>query len=340
MKRLWLPILLSLGIHATLFCLDTSWLKTLPLVRSHPNRITISLVATPPSGHRKGYAPVKLSGIEKQTVSALEEEAKSNPVIEQMPQQPAKQKPAPKQIIPPVKEVSQGITMKKELMIKPKVKPIVPSLESYPQQMEIMKETLIKKEVPEKKVTPKRSLKKLTKKKQRKEYPKDVAQIKSIQVFHPKLEPDYRNIKRVEREQSLSKSTISELSYNINQVNNSGTKSAAEGISKTESPALTSQGDLSAMTGLVSARPMYRKNPPPKYPRRARRKGYEGTVMLEVLVDEKGTVKDLKVFESSGYELLDKSAISSVQKWLFTPGTKDGGPAGMWVRIPVRFKLK
>jgi protein TonB len=273
-------------------------------------------------------------------VSTLEEVSLSNPIVKQMPPQSEKRKPVPKPVIPPVEKVSRGIPMKKELMIKPQVKPIIPPLESYPQQTKITKETLIKKEVPEKKVKPKRSLKKITKKKRKKEVTKNVAQIKSIQAFHPKPEPNYRNNKTVGLEQLASKSTTSESSKNINQLNNSGTKSATESRPKSESTELATKGDTSAKTGLIMARPLYRKNPPPKYPRRARRKGYEGTVILEVLVDENGTVKDLKVFESSGYKLLDKSAIASVQKWLFTPGTKDGDAAGMWVRIPVRFKLK
>jgi protein TonB len=339
-KHLWLSIFLSLGIHAALFGLDISWLKSLSPVTPHPSRITITLAASQPSGEKKTSTLEKLSGIVEKTVSTLEEEALSNQAVKQMPKQPAKRKPAVKPTIPPVEEVSQGITMKKELMIKPEVKPIIPPLESYPQQTKITKETLIKKEVPEKKVKPKRSLKKLTKKKQKKEVTKDVAQIKSIQAFQPKLEPDYRNNKTVELEQLASKSTPSESSNNINQLNNSGTKSATESRPKSESTELATKGDTSAAAGLIMARPLYRKNPPPQYPKRARRKGYEGTVILEVLVDEKGTVKDLKVFESSGYKLLDKSAISSVQKWLFTPGTKDGDAAGMWVRIPVRFKLK
>jgi protein TonB len=87
------------------------------------------------------------------------------------------------------------------------------------------------------------------------------------------------------------------------------------------------------------AKPLYRKNPTPNYPRRARRKGYQGNVILEVLVDEKGNVRDLKVFKSSGYESLDRSALTSVRKWLFEPGTRNGQTAKMWVRVPIRFQL-
>jgi len=51
---------------------------------------------------------------------------------------------------------------------------------------------------------------------------------------------------------------------------------------------------------LREARPMYRTNPSPHYPRLARKRGYEGTVVLVVVVDPCGRVKDLKVSESGG----------------------------------------
>ena len=90
---------------------------------------------------------------------------------------------------------------------------------------------------------------------------------------------------------------------------------------------------------IVLAKPLYRHNPPPKYPKRARRKGLQGIVVLEVLVDETGQVEELTVFTSSGHKVLDKAARKSVKKWLFQPGTKGGKIAKMWVRVPIRFKL-
>ena len=100
-------------------------------------------------------------------------------------------------------------------------------------------------------------------------------------------------------------------------------------------------GDNSASaTALTLARPLYRQNPAPTYPHRARRMGYEGIVMLKVLVDENGRVDDLTVLESSGYPILDRTALASVRKWLFEPGTEGGIKKKMWVRIPVRFDLK
>lgn len=91
---------------------------------------------------------------------------------------------------------------------------------------------------------------------------------------------------------------------------------------------------------LREARPMYRTNPSPHYPRLARKRGYEGTVVLEVLVDPSGRVKDLQVFKSGGYAILDKAAVASVKDWLFEPGMRGDEKVEMWVKIPIRFQLK
>jgi periplasmic protein TonB len=86
--------------------------------------------------------------------------------------------------------------------------------------------------------------------------------------------------------------------------------------------------------------PEYRKNPPITYPTRARRKGYEGTVVLEVLVNRNGMVDDLRILASSGYEILDRSAVNSVKTWSFKPAKKGNDTVDMWVKVPVRFKLE
>jgi periplasmic protein TonB len=102
-------------------------------------------------------------------------------------------------------------------------------------------------------------------------------------------------------------------------------------------------GDEGVVVGDVpvvrEAMPLYRINPAPKYPRIARRRGYKGTVVLEVLVDRNGRVGDLRVSTSSGYKILDKAALASVKDWAFEPGMRGDQKVEMWVRVPVRFQL-
>ena len=90
---------------------------------------------------------------------------------------------------------------------------------------------------------------------------------------------------------------------------------------------------------ILEARPIYRNNPPPSYPTIARKRGYQGNVVLEVLINKQGKIIDLRVYSSSGYSMLDKAAIASVKKWLFRPGMRGPDKIEMWVRVPIRFKL-
>ncbi len=102
-----------------------------------------------------------------------------------------------------------------------------------------------------------------------------------------------------------------------------------------------SQGDdIANMHVYHEAIPLYKRNPPPKYPRAARRRGYEGTVILNVLVNKNGDVSSLWVSTSSGYRLLDNAALEAVSNWLFEPGSIGNKKVDMWVKIPVRFQLK
>ena len=99
--------------------------------------------------------------------------------------------------------------------------------------------------------------------------------------------------------------------------------------------------DIEKKTPVVrKAVPLYKVNPLPEYPRLARKRGYQGTVVLEVLVDQNGRVGDLRLFTSSGHSILDRKAMASVKGWLFEPGMRGDKKLDMWVRVPIRFELK
>lgn len=100
------------------------------------------------------------------------------------------------------------------------------------------------------------------------------------------------------------------------------------------------QGATAVVKVVREAIPLYKKNPPPVYPRKARKRGMEGVVLLEALVDISGWVADLRVLSSSGHRLLDKAALKSVKKWRFIAARRGDEPVEMWVRVPVRFELK
>jgi len=84
----------------------------------------------------------------------------------------------------------------------------------------------------------------------------------------------------------------------------------------------------------------YLNNRPPTYPRKSRRLGEQGKVVLAVEVDLSGTVSQVKISQSSGYMRLDRSAIKAVLSWRFIAGKKAGVPQKMWVNIPIHFVLE
>ncbi len=90
----------------------------------------------------------------------------------------------------------------------------------------------------------------------------------------------------------------------------------------------------------IKAVPLYEHNPAPRYPALARKRGIEGTVLLNVLVDRHGKVADLQIAETSGHKILDKAAIRAVERWIFSPGTTNNENTDMWVHVPVRFALQ
>lgn len=93
-----------------------------------------------------------------------------------------------------------------------------------------------------------------------------------------------------------------------------------------------------ANTSMV--KPRYRENAPPPYPLSARLRGFEGVAVIaaEILAD--GRTGNLKIKSSSGYGILDQSAVEAVKAWKFDPARERGKPVSAWVEIPIRFVLK
>lgn len=72
----------------------------------------------------------------------------------------------------------------------------------------------------------------------------------------------------------------------------------------------------------------------PAYPLISRRHGEEGTATIYVRVSSDGTVIEASVYKSSGYDLLDESALKAVKQWVFK-STEERE-----ILVPVVFKLK
>jgi len=80
-------------------------------------------------------------------------------------------------------------------------------------------------------------------------------------------------------------------------------------------------------------------NRPPEYPRRARRQGLEGRVVIGVSVSTEGRPRKVFVRESSGMEIFDDAALRAIRQWRFLPERRDGTPVDTSVLIPIVFRL-
>ena len=77
----------------------------------------------------------------------------------------------------------------------------------------------------------------------------------------------------------------------------------------------------------------------PEYSEEARRARFQGTVLLDTIVEEDGTVRVLRVERTPGFGL-DNNAIAAVLKWRFKPARKDGMPVAAKLNIEVNFNLR
>ena len=80
-------------------------------------------------------------------------------------------------------------------------------------------------------------------------------------------------------------------------------------------------------------------NQPPRYPRRARRDGLEGRVVLSARVSAAGQIVGLEVVRSSGHEILDRAAVRAVNRWTVRPARQGSRPVPSEIRIPILFRL-
>jgi protein TonB len=82
------------------------------------------------------------------------------------------------------------------------------------------------------------------------------------------------------------------------------------------------------------------RSPQPDYPEIARIAQVDGTVLVRALVGRDGRVLDVYVEPTGSVPMLDGAAMDAVRRWVFKPALANGHPVAVWVRIPMRFRLR
>ena len=78
----------------------------------------------------------------------------------------------------------------------------------------------------------------------------------------------------------------------------------------------------------------------PKYPEIAQEAGIEGTVFIQAFIDKKGRVIETTIIKGIPNTGLDEAAIEAIRKTRFRPAKQRERAVGVWISIPVNFKLK
>ena len=111
-------------------------------------------------------------------------------------------------------------------------------------------------------------------------------------------------------------------------------------LSAPTAPANVSPQPPAPASSTILARPDASHQVPPLYPEWARKRGWEGSVLLQAEVARDGTVESVCIVESSGHEVLDLAAIKAVRQWRFHPSMIGGEATRSQVEVPVKFSLK
>ena len=81
------------------------------------------------------------------------------------------------------------------------------------------------------------------------------------------------------------------------------------------------------------------RRPSVQYPPASQNDGDEGTVTLLLAVQTDGSISDIRIARSSGYQRLDAAAVRSLRQAKFQPATCHGKPIAMRIHQSFVFKI-
>ena len=110
-------------------------------------------------------------------------------------------------------------------------------------------------------------------------------------------------------------------------------------ISPTVTPVAVASSGMPIKSGVSIPAEFVASNAKPVYPMLSRRQEEQGTVQLHILVRADGKAGEVRVRQSSGYPLLDESALIAVRNWRFHPASVNNKPVTEWYQLAIPFKL-
>jgi TonB family protein len=125
----------------------------------------------------------------------------------------------------------------------------------------------------------------------------------------------------------------------------SGTSTVSEGLGETGIEFPEVEGRTGVGSGwpspddivVVEHEPVLIAMRAPVYPEIARDAGIEGTVLVRLLVDVQGTVREAQILQS--VLGLDEAALAAASTAVFRPALQQDRPVAVWVVVPIDFQL-
>lgn len=160
-------------------------------------------------------------------------------------------------------------------------------------------------------------------------------------ISRPGAKPEYSATENVLPEPVTTIRLTDRASGDITSASSSGVAvhTPENGHASVVSPAMRRTETSEATPVYSRAYPLYKENPPPGYPEMARREGYEGVVLVQAEILANGHVGKTIISKSSGYAILDQTAVKAVRDWKFEPAKKSGIPCKAWAELPIKFVI-
>ncbi|MGZ8244672.1 TonB family protein [Methylomagnum sp.] len=84
----------------------------------------------------------------------------------------------------------------------------------------------------------------------------------------------------------------------------------------------------------------YLQRPSPEYPAVAKRRNWEGRVVVRVKILADGSCGQAEIHQSSGHDVLDEAALEAVCKVRYAPNKRNGQAVEGWANVPINFNLE
>ncbi|MFQ3231327.1 energy transducer TonB [Reinekea sp.] len=160
--------------------------------------------------------------------------------------------------------------------------------------------------------------------------------IEPSEVIHQKIQ---QALPETPLETIASEEKVTPTSSNAQKLINH-IESVEQTETETETETETTTAQLIEKTSIIKfSLPRFKGNTPIAItPTLAQRKRQFGRVIVRGYVNGLGKLEQTTVYQSSGYEILDDSALEQASQWQYAPASNGFEASGHWVEIPIEFR--